>query len=1087
MKAKLFKWVICAITMFAFTLPSLAQISVSVKNRPLIEVLPVLEKQGEFKFFYSSTLPDLDAKVTLELKDEQLKTILDALFKDLRIAYDIKNPNLVVLSEKQLPPPTKPETPAKRQVSGTVVGSDGLPVIGMSVIEEGTSNGTMTDADGKYSIILTTSAPVLRFDALGYSSVSEAVNGRSRIDLTVMVEAIALNEVVAIGYGTARKKDLTTAIATVSNEDMKTRPITEAAGFIQGKVAGVTAQQTSGLPGSGMTIRVRGASSIASSNDPLYVVDGVPVGEGSYAIAYLAPSDIESMQILKDASSAAIYGSRAANGVVLITTKSGKAGKGTQISFSSYVGINQVTKTFDALNHEQYLELLIDEGFQNIVEEMPYTLTDQTDWMKETYRLGLTQNYQLSVSNANDKAKYYASIGYTDEQGVIKSTWSKRFNLKTNSEWKLFKWLTIGTDIAYSHGGRNGVNTGMGANNGGVVISAICTPTYAKIWDEDNPQWYWTKFYGLSGLTSPAENIARTADNYSNYDRLILSGALTFDIVKGLRFKSTVSMDRRWGHGYSYLDPTHTVFGRTAHGSVSDTRTDDKRMIYDNILTYNGSWSGHNLEVMAGTSATTSDYQTLSASKNYLMPEAIIEGLGAGNKPGTISQSQSKWAIMSYLGRLSYNWSSRYYLTANFRADGSSKLAPGHKWGFFPSVSAAWRISGEPWMKNAGWVSDFKLRAGWGQLGNQAGLSDYAWVEKYNIAYYDYTKPEYAEAVPTIGSLKTMGNTDLTWETTNQVNAGIDFSILDGRVNFTVDAYYKYTTNLLLNVPLPSTSKVGGIYRNEGEMSNTGFEFSLSSVNIDKNDFRWDMDFNISMNRNCLEKLKLQKVYYFAGTSDQQGRESVIRMEEGHPLSQFYGYVSKGVDPQTGDIIYEDRNGDGRITAADKTWIGDANPDFTFGFNNTLSWKGLSLFFMITGSVGNDIYNASKVEMVSMNNGYNQITDVLRRWRSPGDITDMPKAGGTDNLKVSSRFVEDGSYVKLKNLTLAYNIRHPALARAHIACIRPYITCNNLLTLTNYTGYDPEVSEYTSATSMGLDWGSYPNVKTFIFGLNIDF
>ena len=747
-----------------------------------------------------------------------------------------------------------------------------------------------------------------------------------------------------------------------------------------------------------------------------------------------------------------------------------------------------MARTFDVLNHEQYKALLVDEGLQSIVEEMPYGLKDETDWIKETYRNGLAQNYQLSVSNATDKAKYYASAGYSDETGVIRSTYSRRFNMKVNTEWKLFDWLRFGTDIAYSNGRSNGVNTGMGANNGGVVISALCTPTYAKVCDEANPEYYWTNFYGLSGLNSPVENIARTQNNFSSYDRLIASGALTVDIVKGLRFKSTVSMDRRWGHGYTYLDPVSTVFGRKAHGSVTDTRNDDRRMIYDNILTYNGLWGGHSLEAMVGTSATTSDYQALTAGKNYLMSDHSVFGLNAGNKPGSIGQNWSKWSIMSYLGRISYNYSSRYYITANFRADGSSKLAPGHKWGFFPSVSAAWRISGEPWMEGVSWLDDLKLRAGWGQLGNQAGLADYAWVEKYGITYYDYTKPEYATAVPTIGNLSAMGNTDLTWETTNQANVGIDFSMFGGRLNLTMDGYYKYTTDLLLNVPLPSTAKVGSIYRNEGEMSNWGIEFSLNSVNIDRNNFRWNTDFNISMNRNRLESLRLQKIYYFAGTSDQQGRESVIRMEEGHPLSQFYGYVSRGVDSQTGNIVYEDRNNDGRITDADKIlWIGDANPDFTFGLTNTLTWKGLSLSFLITGSVGNDIYNASRVELVSMNNGYNQITDVLRRWRSPGDVTDMPKAGGTDNLKVSSRFVEDGSYVKLKNITLSYDIRHPALKKAHISSIRPYITCGNVLTLTKYSGYDPEVSEYTAATKMGVDWGSYPNVKTFIFGLNVEF
>ena len=745
MHHRLMKWVLAILVATAFAVPSWGQqITVSVKNSPLSEVLSVVEKQGDFKFFYSSALPDLDRKVSIDVQDKPLKAVLDVLFSGTAISYEIKNPRLVVLSPRL----RKEEAPKtqERKVSGTVIDSDGVPVIAMSVLEEGTSNGTMTDADGKYTITLIGKDPSLRYEALGYKVVTEKVAGRAVIDITTEVEAIALDAVVAIGYGTAKKRDLTTAISTVSTDDMKTRPIT--------------------------------------------------------AIAYLSPSDIESMQILKDASSAAIYGSRAANGVVLITTKGGKAGKGTQISFNSYVGLTAVARTFDVLNHEQYKELLVDEGLQSIVEEMPYGLKDETDWMKETYRNGLAQNYQLSVSNATDKAKYYASAGYSDETGVIRSTYSRRFNMKVNTEWKLFDWLRFGTDIAYSNGRSNGVNTGMGANNGGVVISALCTPTYAKVWDEANPEYYWTNFYGLSGLNSPVENIARTQNNFSSYDRLIASGALTVDIVKGLRFKSTVSMDRRWGHGYTYLDPVSTVFGRKAHGSVTDTRNDDRRMIYDNILTYNGLWGGHSLEAMVGTSATTSDYQALTAGKNYLMSDHSVFGLNAGNKPGSIGQNWSKWSIMSYLGRISYNYSSRYYITANFRADGSSKLAPGHKWGFFPSVSAAWRISGEPWMEGVSWLDDLKLRAGWGQLGNQAGLADYAWVEKYGITYYDYTKPEYATAVPTIGNLSAMGNTDLTWETTNQANVGIDFSMFGGRLNLTMDGYYKYTTDLLLNVPL---------------------------------------------------------------------------------------------------------------------------------------------------------------------------------------------------------------------------------------------------------------------------------------------
>lgn len=972
----------------------------------------------------------------------------------------------------------------QHSVKGTVTDQNGYPVIGMAVQEQGTSNGVVTDENGEYSITVASPQASLEFNSLGYETVIEQVNGRAVIDVVSSESAIALDAVVAIGYGAVKKQDLTTAVSVVSNEDMKLRPVSDASGFIQGKVAGVQVQQTSGLPGGGMTVRIRGASSIASSNDPLYVVDGVPVGEGNYAIAYLSPNDIESMSILKDASSAAIYGSRAANGVVLITTKQGKVSQGPQINFSAYVGLSNVTKTYDVLNVAQYKDLMDEIGGATL----PDGLRDETDWFDETYSTGITQNYQISVSNGNEKLRYYIGGGYTDEKGVIDVAYNRRYNIKASVDSDLFKWISVGANVAYSSYKSNGIISGTGSNRAGVVLSVINTPTYAKIWSDENPDWYWNTFYGAN-LTTPAENMARTENNYSQTDRLLLTGYATIKFHKNLNFKSTVTMDRRWVHDYSFLDPIHTSYGRTQHGEASSTRSDDMRMVYDNILTYNNTWNGvHNFEAMGGTSATTSRWENLSGSRNYFSPDYnnVIWGLNGGNKGGLRGQSQgyAKWAIMSYLARVSYNYDSRYYITANFRADGSSKLAPGHRWGFFPSVSAAWRISGESWMKDISWISDLKLRAGWGQSGNQAGLADYAWVQTYNTNYYDWTSTGYEEAVPTLGSKSNIGNKDLTWETTTQTNVGIDFAILDNRLTFTLDGYYKYTKDLLMSVPLPSPYP--SIYRNEGEMSNWGLEFALSSVNLDRKGVRWTTDFNISMNRNRLEKLQLQQVYYYTKTSEALS-EYVVRMTPGQPLSMFWGYNALGVDPETGMVIYEDINGDGKINSSDKQYIGNANPWFTFGMTNTISWKGLSLSFLITSSIGNDIYNASRIEMVGMYNGANQITDVLRRWKVPGQITDIPKAGELDNLRASTRWVEDGSYLKIKNITLSYDIVHPKLKKANIARIQPYITLDNMITFTNYSGYDPEMSQYTSATSMGIDWGTYPNVKTVTFGVNIDF
>lgn len=973
----------------------------------------------------------------------------------------------------------------QQTVRGTVVDEGGVPVIGMTVLEQGTGNGTITDQDGAYSISVSNPNAVLEFTSLGYQTVSEKVNGRAVINVTVGEDAISLEAaVVSIGYGSVKKTDLTTAVSVVSTEDINLRPVTEASGFIQGKVAGVQVQQTSGLPGSGMTVRIRGASSIESSNDPLYVVDGVPVGEGNYAIAYLSPNDIESMTILKDASSAAIYGSRGANGVVLITTKQGRGSRGPEIHFNAYVGIQKVARTYDVLNVAQYKDLMDEIG----AVTLPDGLSDETDWFDETYRTGVTQNYQFSVANGNEKMHYYIGGGYSNEQGIIDCAFNKRYNVKASFDTEIFKWISVGANVAYSSYKSNGIISGTGSNRAGVVLSVINTPTYAKVWDEDNPNQYWTQFYGAN-LTTPAENVARSENNYSQTDRLLLTGYATLKFHKNLNFKSTVSMDRRWVHDYSFLDPISTSYGRTQHGTASSTRSDDVRMVYDNILTYNNTWGGkHTFEAMGGTSATTSRWENLSGSRSYFSTDYdnAIWGLNGGNNGGVRGQSQgkSKWAIMSVLARLSYNYDSKYYVTANFRADGSSKLAPGHRWGFFPSASAAWRLSSESWMEDIDWISDLKIRAGWGQSGNQSGLADYAWVQQYSTNYYDWTTDEYADATPTLGSRSNIGNKDLTWETTTQTNVGVDFAILDNAVTFTLDGYYKYTKDMLMTVPLPSPYP--SIIRNEGEMSNWGLEFAISSLNINRKGWTWTTDFNISMNRNKLEKLDLQQVYYYTTTSESLS-EYIVRMTPGQALSKFWGLKALGVDPETGMMIYEDKNGDGKINSSDKQYIGDANPDFIFGMTNTIKWKGITLSFLITGSVGNDIYNASKIEMVGMYNGNNQITDVLRRWRVPGQVTDIPKAGELDNIKASSRWVEDGSYVKIKNITLSYDIVHPKLKKINIARIQPYITLDNMVTFTNYSGYDPEVSQYTSAYTMGIDWGTYPNVKSVTFGVNVDF
>ncbi|MEL5893236.1 TonB-dependent receptor [Bacteroides sp. GD17] len=959
-------------------------------------------------------------------------------------------------------------------VSGKVTDSDQEPIIGASVIEKGTSNGMITDMDGNFSLKTSPNATIT-ISYIGYQTV-EVKATEKPLRIVLKDDSELLDEVIVIGYGTMQKKDVTTSVATVSTKELNQRPIISTGAALQGKAAGVQITQPNGLPGQEMVIRVRGNSSISASNDPLYVVDGVPMTD----ISYLSPNDIESMQILKDASSAAIYGSRAANGVVLITTKSGAKGE-AKIAFNTFVGFSDVIKSMKSLNHAQYKELMDETGAINL----PDGLKDETDWFKETFTTGVNQNYQLSFSNGNDKMRYFISGGYTQDDGVIKVAFYKRYNFRANLENQIRNWFKLSSSVAYSDYSSNGIISGQGANRAGVVLSVINTPTYAKIWDEENPGQYYNNFYGAN-VTHPVSNMSRSADNETKNNRLLgnVSGEITF--APFLKFKSSFAIDRKSYHYTSFLDPKKTSYGREQFGTASDNRSQSTVLVFDNTLSFDKKFNKHSLSAVGVSSYTTSDYTNSYQSASHFF-SSDLHTLNAGNK---VSQGNgtnaSQWAIMSYAFRAAYNYDSKYMLTANMRADGSSKLAPGNRWGVFPSVSAGWRVSSEKFMQSLRWINDLKIRGGWGQTGNQSGIGDYAYLQLYNITRQNWWEEGKANAMVTL-SPANMPNRDLTWETTTQTNIGIDLSVLDNRLQFTADAYYKHTTNLLMDVPLPSTASVSSVTRNEGEMSNKGLEFSVSSKNF-VGPFKWDTDFNISFNRNKVTKLSLQKTYYYGQTSESTN-EKVVRMTEGKPLGMFWGYICDGVDPQTGDIIYRDIDKSGHITPSDKTYIGDPNPDFTFGLTNNFSYKGIGLNIFLTGSVGNDIYNASRIETEGMYSSRNQSTEVLRRWRKPGDITDMPRALiGTENVKASSRWIEDGSYLRVKNITLSYEFPTQMLKKIFLNRLQVYASAQNLITFTGYKGFDPEVNQFgNSATVQGIDWGTYPQVKTFVFGLNVEF
>ena len=959
-----------------------------------------------------------------------------------------------------------------REVTGTVSeAATGEPLVGVSVLEKGTANAATTDEAGNFTINVPADA-VLVFSFLGFTS--EEVQARNTTLDVQLKEAIsALDEVVVVGYGTVRKGDLTTAISTVSNKEIDQRPIVSAAQAIQGKAAGVLVMQPNGSPGAGLTIRVRGTTSFNASNDPLYVVDGVPVDN----LDFLAPTDIENMQILKDASSAAIYGSRAANGVVIVTTKTGKTGD-AKITFNAQISFNEVANRIESLNAAQYKELM-DEIRPGAI---PNGITDVTDWWNEVYRTGITQNYQFSVSKGNDKFNYYLSAGYLDEKGILNAAFFRRYSVRANVSDQIRKWLKVGANISYSDNSSNGITTGQGSNRGGVVLAIVNLPTSIGIKDPVTGL-YNRSFYGQN-IANPVEALENGKDDSSRENRLIASGDVLLTFLPELTFKSTFTLDRRNGLTTGFTPPVHGI-DRDDWGSGWDNRNMNTVLVFDNILSFKKSFAKHTLETMLGSSWTDSDYTNSWINASHYKDDQI-KTLNVANKiswDGT-GTGASQWGILSYFGRVSYNFDSKYLFTANVRADGSSKLHPDHRWGVFPSFSAAWRLSSEEFMSGLEWLDDLKIRGGWGQTGNQSGVGDYAYLQRYNVTRQQWWIDGQSDALATI-SQANLRTADLRWETTAQTGVGVDLALFN-RVNVTMDYYHKHTTDMLMYVSLPAgAAAANNIVRNEGVMTNYGFEFSISSRNL-QGEFTWNTDFNISFNKNKLESLELQKIYYTANTTDALHETPVVRNEPGRALGGFWGYISDGVDPETGELMYRDLNNDGRVSSTDKTYIGDPNPDFIFGLTNTFSWKNFTLNIFLQGSYGNDIFNASKYEIEGMFDLKNQSTRVLDRWRTPGQITDVPKAGFY--IEPSSHVVEDGSYLRVKDITLSYNFTGRFLQKLGISRLQPYFTAQNLLTWTNYSGMDPEVNQWgNSGAVQGIDWGTYPHSRTYVFGLNVEF
>lgn len=966
-------------------------------------------------------------------------------------------------------------------IKGVVKDTAGNGIPGVSVQIKGTQQGTVTKGNGEYSLVVNQNDASLEFSFVGFKTETISVNGRSDFNVVLQPATGEMETVVVIGYGSQKKKDLTGSVAVVGAADIANRPIVNAGEALQGKAAGVQVTSVSGKPGAGLSIRVRGSSSISAGNDPLYVVDGIPMTD----ISAYNPNDIESISILKDAASAAIYGTRAANGVVVITTKKGKNGQ-SRVDLTTYFGTSTTTKKLHMMNAKHYQDYANEVYGAGTITDAMIAATD-INWQDEVFKTGNQKSYQLAVSGGNEKTQHYLALGYMDQTGMIKPATFDRMNARLNLTSKVTKWLTVTTSTLASRTRSNDVTDNTGVARGGVVLSALATPSTVPryksngIYIGQNPQTGWENPLGaIEGRYSKSTN-----------DRFVGNIGADATIIKGLVFQSRFGIDYKANKNIQYEDPLATDQGRRDTGTLGLTNSQEWVWLSEQTLTYSQNWNSHHFSALAGWSAQDSHWEQTGISASRLDTTHRNEDWDLMYQRSTLRTSPASrgidnWGLMSYFGRITYDFAGKYLFQANMRVDKSSKFAPGNRTAAFPSLSAGWRVSQEEFMKNIPVINDLKIRAGWGKNGNQEGLGSFEYLSLTN---FNNTG---GQVIGTIAPLS------LTWEKTTQTNVGIDATILNRRVTLTADFYVKKTKDVLIRVPL-SGQIVGSILSNRGEMRNIGEEFTISSKNIIKKDFTWTTDFNIAFNQNKVLSIggDLSRLVAF-GSIYEKGYSIILA--KGYSLGQFYGYQAAGVDPATGKQLYLNRKGEKvdytGLVPDDRGFIGNAQPTFIYGMTNSVSYKNFDLSVFLQGSQGNKIYNGVRSETESMKDSRNQSADVVRRWRKAGDITDMPgvEKGSDNNTAVSSRFIENGSYLRFKTVTLSYKLEQKWMDKIGIRGASVYVSGQNLFTITQYKGFDPEVSSYGGGSnsqdnkniSLGIDYGAYPQARVFLVGLNVN-
>ena len=992
-------------------------------------------------------------------------------------------------------------TQQAKRVSGVVTDSAGEPIPGANVVQKETTNGTVTDMNGKYTLDVPNNATLV-ISFIGYTTKEIKVGSQSVLNVSLVEEAIGLNEVVAIGYGYVKKKDLTGAVSTVSADDMVLGgTVSNAAQALQGKTAGVQVSQSSKAPGGTIAVRVRGNNSISSTNEPLYVVDGFPSSEG----LNLNPNDIESMQILKDASATAIYGARGANGVVLITTKRGKAGE-NKISYSGYLGTQKVDNPFEFLNAKDYMNLQnalyqeIDgqEGNPNgVYTPSQLQSTVDTDWLDVCTRLALVQDHNIQFRGGSEKTKVLTSLGYYKQEGVLKNTDFNRISGRVNVDQTINDFIKAGATM-YAHRERSNAQTYSGNILGeNVMLSVMEYDPTVKPYNEDGT---YGRVPGGRG-DNPLANLLERKKEMVN-DKFNGTAFLEVNPFDGFTAKATAGVELLHNFKGSYLPKSTTYAGEIEGGIASTYDFRSTRQVFEGILNYMKTFNNiHDLNVMLGYSYEKYSAESRSANgKGFSTDLFEWNNLGAASIKG-VSSSKTENLLASFFGRVNYTFNDKYLATVTVRRDGSSRFGANNHWGTFPSGSLAWRASEEDFVKNWGVFSNLKVRAGYGVTGNER-IGDYA---SYALVSTNHVTLDGSNNMPgTHLNQSSPENASLKWETTTQYNVGFDMGFFNNRLSVTLDGYWKKTKDLLLKVSLPYYTGFTSGQQNVGEISNRGFELDITSHNL-TGDFVWDTKFNLALNRNKVLDLGSSGIRITSskpmGTVSENDY-AIVR--EGEPLGSLYGWKYIGVlqegesyaaqpNSKPGDPKFEDVNNDGKIDADDRTIIGNANPDLIFGLTNNFAWKGFDLSIFFQGSIGNDLLN-----MTRMNLEWKRTTDALNRWTPSNKNTDIPRNGfyySQYGGYVNDHFIEDASFLRLKNLTLGYTIPFKKI----VSSCRVYFSAENLFTITGYSGWDPEVdtkaneaaqsggSQQTANAGAGMDFNAYPAMRTYTVGLNITF